>query len=245
MANSLYDDEIFDAELENLFSDENFYANPMSTKIYFNLNGSEEDKDKEVVGNAVVANIEETNEKIPVYSYNSSTYKKYLQGKRIITGVIALRKVTVAAFLSLLKKEKTEQHYDIESQKIIEQIDELNKITNEDNSKPTGLINLLDNQLDILKKQKEETLKTDEFYLNRSSEILKRDNLLYYIENNNQDSKIGGNTANISIEFKGLSETNCPTIKIRDVLFIKKQTEINIDKTDIFEVYSFMGNPDV
>lgn len=245
MANSLYDDEIFDADLENLFSNENFYANPMSTKIYLNISGSDKEEDKELVGNAVVANIEETNEKIPVYSYNSSIYKKYLQGKRIITGIIALRKVTVASFLSLLKRNKVEKDFEEKSQEIINQVNELKKIKDENNLKPIGLINMLESQLETLNKQKKEEIEQTEFYINGSSEILEKDNLLYYIENNLNDNKIGGNTAKISIEFKGLSENRCPSIRIKDVLFIKKQTEINIDKTDVFEVYSFMGNPDL
>lgn len=236
----LYDDEGFDEGLEELFTDENFYANPMRTKIYFNLTGI--DSDEEIVGNAVVANIEETNEKIPVYSYNSSTYQKYLQGKRIITGVIALRKVTVASFLKLLKKERTEQEYEKDKTEILNQINELNKITDENNLKPTELINMLHNKLNEIELKKQKSNKYDEFYIKDINEILEKDNLLYYIENAGKNNEIGGNKASIRLEFKN-SYDNGPKIKIQDVLFVKKQTEINIDKTDVFEVYSFIGNP--
>ena len=241
MANSLYDDEIFDSDLENLFSQEEFYANPMRTKIFFNF--TNEDGKDEIVGNAVVANLEEVNEKIPVYSYNSSTYQKYLQGKRMVTGIIALRKITVASFLSLLKKTEEEKKYDKKIKNLQNQINELQKISSQDNLKPIGLINSLKSQVHLLENEKNNNIKVDEFYKNDSTKILEKDNLLYYIENAQNNEKIGGNKAKIRFEFKSTINEG-PTIKIKDVLFIKKQTEINIDKTDIFEVYSFIGNPD-
>lgn len=246
MANSLYDDEIFDSDLENLFSQEEFYANPMRTKIIINFGEKkkeDEDNGDEIVGNAVVANLEEVNEKIPVYSYNSSTYQKYLQGKRIVTGIIALRKVTVATFLSLLKNKKRKEDNNEKIQKIQKQISELEKITNQDNLRPIGLINALKSELHLIESEKDNNINVDEFYTNTSYEILEKDNLLYYIENARNDEQIGGNKAKIRFEFKS-SYDKGPAIKIKDVLFIKKQTEINIDKTDIFEVYSFIGNPD-
>lgn len=238
-SNYLIDNEEFDDGLESLFSDNNFYANPKSTKIYFNY-GTDKDYE-EIVGNAVVANIEETNEKIPVYSYNSSTYQKYLQGKRIITGVIALRKITVATFLSLLKRTITDTVYANEKADILNQINELNKITSDGGAKPTALIMMLRNKLSEL-----ETKRTSNYslYSENDRKMLGKDDLLYYIENANKDNQIGGNTAKIRIEFQNSYEEG-PKIKIKDVLFIKKQTEINIDKNDIFEVYNFIGNPDL
>lgn len=241
MANNLYDDEVFDSGLETLFSQEEFYANPMRTKIFVNFT---DDKDEEeIVGNAVVANLEEVNEKIPVYSYNSSTYKKYLQGKRIITGIIALRKITVASFLSLLKRKEEDKKYNKDLEDLQRQIAELSKIKDKDNLRPIGLINSLKSKVHLLENEKNNNIKVDEFYKSDRSEILKKDNLLYYIENAQNDEKIGGNKAKIRFEFKSQNNTG-PVIKLKDVLFIKKQTEINIDKTDVFEVYSFIGNPD-
>ena len=241
MANSLYDDEVFDSSLETLFSQEEFYANPMRTKIFVNFTDNKDEE--EIVGNAVVANLEEVNEKIPVYSYNSSTYQKYLQGKRIVTGIIALRKITVASFLSLLKRkaydDKTKKKYE----NLKKQIEELEKISSQDNLRPIGLINALKSELHLIDTKKDNNINVDEFYSNEAAKILEKDNLLYYIENAQNDEQIGGNKAKIRFEFKSSYEEG-PTIKIKDILFIKKQTEINIDKTDIFEVYSFIGNPD-
>lgn len=247
MTNSLYDNEIFDKDLENIFSNETFYANPMTTKIYFSFKEkkdgeSSDDLNEQIIGNAVVANLEEVNEKIPVYSYNSSTYQKYLQGKRIITGVIALRKVTIASFLNLIKRKKEEDEINKDIENIEKQINELKKIRGENNTLPNALIFRLKNQIAEFEKERDVIIKKDEFYIDESARILEKDNLLYYIENANADKQTGGNTAKFRIEFQNSFGKN-PVTQIKDVLFIKKQTEINIDKTDIFEVYSFIGNP--
>lgn len=243
------DNEMFDDNLESLFSSDNFYANPMTTKIYFNFG---EDSDTEVVGNAVVANLEEVNEKIPVYSYNSSTYQKYLQGKRIITGVIALRKVTIASFLNLIKRERLKEDFIHEQNEIQGQIAELKKIKDINKNTPKGLIYMLESKLKTLRKTYEINSSVDEYYINDETnqslstdgKILEKDNLLYYIEMAGKDKMLNGNTAKFRIEFKGTFDKG-PVTNIYDVLFIKKQTEINIDKTDIFDVYSFIGNPDI
>lgn len=240
------DDEMFDAHLEDFFSRDNFYANPMSTKIYLTFGGDRNDT-VEIVGNAVVANLEEVNEKIPVYSYNSSTYQKYLQGKRIITGVIALRKVTIASFLNLIKKQTDKNDFVKAEAELLLQISELKKI--QDNP-PKGLIYMLESKLKKLKKTYTNVSSIDEFYINpqgsiasaENGELLETDNLLYYIEIAKKHNMLGGNTAKFRIEFKGIFDKG-PVTNINDILFVKKQTEINIDKTDIFEVYSFIGNP--
>lgn len=240
------DDEMFRSDLEEMFARDNFYANPMSTKIYFSFDG-ENNKPVEVIGNAVVANLEEVNEKIPVYSYNSSTYQKYLQGKRIITGVIALRKVTIASFLNLIKRNKNTSDYWNKKIEISNQINELKNISD---NKPLGLIYMLESKLKTLNESYKQTSSIDEFYIDEKGQIatadkgklLETDNLLYYIEIANNHKKLDGNKAKFKIEFKGVFEKG-PITYINDVLFVKKQTEINIDKTDIFEVYSFIGNP--
>lgn len=236
MNNNFINTEVFDQELENSFNSENFYSQPKNTKIIFNINGKEE-----IVGNAVVANFEEVNEKIPIYSYNSSTYQKYLQGKRIVTGVIALRKVTVATFLSLLKKEKMDLSINAEIDDYQSQLSELMKIKTEE--PPSELIRVLSNKIDELQKMKDDDSHYNEYVRNKYSEILNIDNLLYYVENNNNGLTNGNNIAKISIKFNNMYESG-PELKIKNVLFVKKQTDINVDKNDIFEVYNFLGNPD-
>lgn len=234
--NQFINSESFDEKLENKFNQDNFYAQPKNTKIIFDINNGEE-----IVGNAVVANLEEINEKIPVYSYNSSIYKKYLQGKRLITGVIALRKVTVSTFLSIMKKNKANEYINTKIDNYKSQLKELEKIRI---NVPVELIRVLKNRINRLSKLLNEN---DNNYIqyvqNEYNEFLEIDNLLYYIENKNNGSVNGNNTAKITIQFNNMYDSG-PMIKIKDVLFIKKQTDINVDKNDIFEVYNFIGNPD-
>lgn len=233
--NQFINSEAFDIELEKQFNQDNFYAQPKNTKIIFDI-----DNNEEIVGNAVVANLEEINEKIPVYSYNSSIYKKYLQGKRLITGVIALRKVTVSTFLSIMKKHTVDNYINSEIDGYKKQLKELEKIRI---NVPVELIRVLKNRINRLYKMLDEDNGYIEYKQNERNEFLEIDNLLYYIENQNKGNTNGNNTAKITIQFNNMYE-NGPKIKIKDVLFVKKQTDINVDKNDIFEVYNFIGNPD-
>jgi predicted nuclease with TOPRIM domain len=229
-------DSIFDEELKQEFIKDGFYAKPISTKIYLSLDKN----NKSIVANSVVMNIEESNEKIPVYSYNSDLYKKYLNGKKIITGFIALRKVTVSAFLNLFKTEIINEKLSTKISDLEYSISELKKI-NTQTSEIINLIKTFETELSELnQKINSEDYKYEEIFKNNAelSEELKNDNLLYYIDKNYKS-----NTSDLELEIVYEGNLNNPTLKIYDVLFTKKQTEININKNDIIEIYQFIGNP--
>ena len=229
-------DSIFDEELKQEFIKDGFYAKPISTKIYLSLDKN----NKSIVANSVVMNIEESNEKIPVYSYNSDLYKKYLNGKKIITGFIALRKVTVSAFLNLFKTEIINEKLSTKISDLEYSISELKKI-NTQTAEIINLIKTFETELSELnQKINSEDYKYEEIFKNNAelSEELKNDNLLYYIDKNYKS-----NTSDLELEIVYEGNLNNPTLKIYDVLFTKKQTEININKNDIIEIYQFMGNP--
>jgi predicted nuclease with TOPRIM domain len=229
-------DSIFDEELKQEFIKDGFYAKPISTKIYLSLDKN----NKSIVANSVVMNIEESNEKIPVYSYNSDLYKKYLNGKKIITGFIALRKVTVSAFLNLFKTEIINEKLSTKISDLEYSISELKKI-NTQTAEIINLIKTFETELSELnQKINSEDYKYEEIFKNNAelSEELKNDNLLYYIDKNYKS-----NTSDLELEIVYEGNLNNPTLKIYDVLFTKKQTEININKNDIIEIYQFIGNP--
>lgn len=229
-------DSIFDEELKQEFIKDGFYAKPISTKIYLSLDKN----NKSIVANSVVMNIEESNEKIPVYSYNSDLYKKYLNGKKIITGFIALRKVTVSAFLNLFKTEIINEKLSTKISYLEYSISELKKI-NTQTAEIINLIKTFETELSELnQKINSEDYKYEEIFKNNAelSEELKNDNLLYYIDKNYKS-----NTSDLELEIVYEGNLNNPTLKIYDVLFTKKQTEININKNDIIEIYQFIGNP--
>lgn len=227
--------EYFDKDLVNEFNNIDFYAKPQATKIHFNFGDSDE-----IVGNAVVANLEEINEKIPIYSYNSSTFQKYLQGKRMVSGVIMLRKVTVANFLSLIKHKKAVSKGEDELLLLKNNLKELQKISGQ---RPVELIRVIENKITKLNNFVNGEYDFNEYSRDLSKTNKNNDSLLYYIENANNGETNGHNIAKINIIFNNMYG-NGPQTNIKDVLFVKKQTEINIDKNDIFEIYSFIGNPD-
>ena len=216
-------DQGFTDEFIEQFSNQGFYAAPNRTKINIFLDGQQW-----LVGNAIVANIEQTNEKIPVYSYNSPNYSKYLNGREIVTGIIGLRKITVAQFIKMIAVDKKNRDLEKEisdgikkmilsKQSTIKRYDEIVK-------KSTGS-NAVQYQM--------------ENYLNGDKDIFPDDDLLYYLDNKTD----GDNRLKIVINFEGSGSDICPFIALKDVLFIKKQTEINVGRGDIIEFYTFIGNP--
>ncbi|MFR4518634.1 MAG: hypothetical protein ACLT40_01575 [Fusobacterium sp.] len=217
--------EDFVDELIKEFNENGFYSQPKETKLYLIINGVEE-----VIGNAVVANIEEANEKIPVYSFNSSQYAKFLQGKEIVTGVLALRKITVSNFLSLIRKEIKNDDSKEKALLFQQQADEIAKIRNDEFA--SEFFNALLDQVEYYERKSD-----SEF----DSGTGNKNSLIYYMEqlaSSNADAKL-------KIVYEGkMGSDASPHLNIKDVLFVKKQTEINVDKADIIEVYSFIGNPD-
>lgn len=217
--------EDFVDELIKEFNENGFYSQPKETKLYLIINGVEE-----VIGNAVVANIEEANEKIPVYSFNSSQYAKFLQGKEIVTGVLALRKITVSNFLSLIRKEIKNDDSKEKALLFQQQADEIAKIRNDEFA--SEFFNALLDQVEYYERKS---------YSEFDSGTGNKNSLIYYMEqlsSSNADAKL-------KIVYEGkMGSDASPHLNIKDVLFVKKQTEINVDKADIIEVYSFIGNPD-
>lgn len=222
--NMLTDEDLLESFVRE-FHEDGFYSQPRETKLYLKING-----EYELIGNAVVANIEESNEKIPVYSFNSSQYAKFLQGKEIITGIIALRKITVANFLSLLPSEPNTEEIKQTLELMKKDAEEIAKIESDEYIDP-----FLDKLLINIKLyERNRNAMFDEEFCNMNS-------LIYYMEK----LKTQGATAQLKIVYEGkMGESASPSIKIKNVLFTKRQSEINIDRPDIIEVYSFIGNPD-
>lgn len=218
--------EEFVDEFVKEFNEDGFYSQPKETKLYLIINGKEE-----LIGNAVVANIEETNEKIPVYSFNSSQYAKFLQGKEIITGILALRKITVSNFISLIKENTIDQESEEKSLEYEKQAEEISKINNSEESQIFA--QELKSIADKYKRRSDSTFEFEGDFGNKNS-------LIYYMEK----LSLSDAEAKLKIVYEGkMGSGASPVLNIKDVLFTKKQTEINIDRADIVEVYSFIGNP--
>lgn len=219
---------IYEGDLLNEFNSEQFYAQPKTTSLMVTFIDRNNKEIIHKIGNAVVANIEEANEKIPVYSYNSDIFKKYLKGKKVITGTLILTKTTVDQFLSLAIEEIFDDKKIKKNSDKIKLIEELKKNTTSQNQ-----LKHLDSYRGKLIVEKE-TIQTDSKY--RKIEILsKKDGLLYFLDENT-NSKI-----KFHMSFEGQYKDT--EIVATDVLFIKKRIEVNIHKSDVLEIYSFIANP--
>lgn len=229
--NTLMDNsnDLYTEDLKELFDSDDFYAQPKNTKLYIKFN----DIDEELIGNAVIANFQETNEKIPIYSYNSPTYNKFLQGKKIVSGVIVLRKITVSNFLSLKKREFNLNDDDKKINIYLDEIKQLEKT----NIIPIDIISALNEKIDELNKRK--NLYEEKFVRNF--------NLIDYIDviykNKTNFKEKTGCSIKIVFENPLYEDLSTNTIELENVLITRKETEITVEKNDIFEVYNFIGNP--
>lgn len=234
-------DQGFTDEFIEQFSKEGFYATPNKTKINIYLDGK-----KTLVGNGVVANLEQTNEKIPIYSYNSPTYSKYLNGRQLISGKIGLRKITVAQFIKMLKIDKTNIENKKEITELEKEIKELEDLISKTDKKivPNGLKKILLSKQVTAKKlidmvNKNQISEAVQFQMDDVNTVFDNDELLYYLDNTDGDNRL-----KIIINFENNYGTKAsPYIALKDVLFIRKQTEINVGRGDIIEFYDFIGNP--
>lgn len=245
-------DKQFTDEFIQAFTENGFYAAPNRTKIHVKLDGKDS-----LIGNAVVASLEQTNEKIPIYSYNSPTYNKYLNGRQIVTGKIGLRKITVAQFIRMLIKDKNIQSSTTKIMALQEEIKKLEKLILDHTKqyldskykKPDGLyaimeakkteIKMLNNLIKNNNKASNLLYEMEGLKDGKTDALFKNDDLLYYL-----DKTSGDNRLKIVINFEnGTGDTACPYIALKDVLFIRKQTEINVGRGDIIEFYDFIGNP--
>ncbi|MGL5315236.1 MAG: hypothetical protein ACRC92_18415 [Peptostreptococcaceae bacterium] len=223
---------IYDQSFQDQFNNSDFYANPRKTKIHLKI----EDNDH-IIGNSIVFDTETSNEQIPVYAYNSSVYAKYLNGKTVITGMIALRKTTIDRILSMvqLKDKKNELEKELES--LNESIINLNKlsVTNDERESNNYRIAYMIQQKQKLMDKIREDL--DLWYSKETGYDMTDDtkDLLYL-------RKAIGNS---EISFKLVYETDLTDREetINDILFVKKSQDISIDKSEIIEVYQFIGNP--
>ncbi|MGL5716482.1 MAG: hypothetical protein ACRCXX_14195 [Cetobacterium sp.] len=225
-------DTIYDESFSEEFNNPDFYASPKKTKINLRIGN-----DEHLVGNSIVFNIETSNEKIPVYAYNSSLYAKYLKGKSIITGMIALRKTTVDRIVSMIKLNDGHEDYIRELEKIDISITILEQMVNEGDNTDEDTEKFLELIYRKNALKKELTENKEKYFRTGTGYDLTDDmqDLLWVRENTNDDE--------ISFRLEYESELADREENIKDVLFIKRSQDVSIDKQDIIEIYQFIGNP--
>ena len=227
------DNVVFSDELQDNLNNTQFYAQPKNTELKLHF----ENSIPVTIGNAVVMNIEYTDEKIPVYSYNSDLYEKFLKGKSVITGVIALRKTTVDKIIALLKNRQDRGKNILEEERIKEEMEIVMAFINKEDIQGQEIHTFYKEKLEELK-ERFERLETkgqiSKIEYGSIDSNIKADLLYYNAFTNSNNSKI-----TISYKDEFIEEVDT----ITNILFTKKQTNINIGRNDIIEMYHFIGNP--
>ncbi|MGL5712418.1 MAG: hypothetical protein ACRCX2_05310 [Paraclostridium sp.] len=222
---------IYTQNFQDQFNDNEFYANPKKTKLHIVIKGEEH-----VIGNSIVFNTETTNEQIPVYAYNNSLYAKYLNGKSIITGMIGLRKTTVDRILSMVEN-KSKKEEALKELNVLEQsmsnLEELENAT-EDKKELAQLASMYKEKMT----QRDKLIKNLDTWYAKDTGLSTNDTTkdLLYLRRDLGDE-------DISFRIVYESDMLDTEDQIMDVLFVKKSQDISIDKSDIIEIYQFVGNP--
>ena len=150
----------------------------------------------------------------------------------------------------MIAVDKKNRDLEKEISELSKEIKELEKIVDKNGKKiePDGIKKMILSKQSTIKRYDEIIKKSTgsnavqyqiENYLNGNKDIFPDDDLLYYLDNKTN----GDNRLKIVINFEGSGPDICPFIALKDVLFIKKQTEINVGRGDIVEFYTFIGNP--
>ena len=224
---------------EQLYNELDFYASPKTTSINLKINNS-----TVKVGNAIVCNLEESNSKIPVYSYNSSTFSKFLSGKRVVTGALALRKTTISQIISAINVSLLSNIRDEKLNELSEESDKIGfYLTNtsefNDNISTTKL---LEAKISELTEQINQINDVEEDSLFKLLSINDTNGVPLFKLEGYGTVDLLNYSGNTTIELEVYFSDNIQTT-IKDILFIKKVSEINVGRTDIVEMFQFIGNP--
>ncbi|MGL4987631.1 MAG: hypothetical protein ACRC5F_00050, partial [Cetobacterium sp.] len=171
-----------------------------------------------------------------VYAYNNSLYAKYLNGKSIITGMIGLRKTTVDRILSMVEN-KSKKEEALKELNVLEQsmsnLEELENAT-EDKKELAQLASMYKEKMT----QRDKLIKNLDTWYAKDTGLSTNDTTkdLLYLRRDLGDE-------DISFRIVYESDMLDTEDQIMDVLFVKKSQDISIDKSDIIEIYQFVGNP--
>ncbi|MGL6100119.1 MAG: hypothetical protein ACRC0G_10920, partial [Fusobacteriaceae bacterium] len=216
---------MFTQAFQDQFNDNEFYATPRKTKLHLIIDGIEH-----IIGNSIVFNTETSNEQIPVYAYNNSLYAKYLNGKTVITGMIALRKTTVDRILSMVEDNSRVVEAEKEIKALEESMSNLESLSKEANDDAENV------KISLMYAKKREL--RDQIVKNKDSWYAK-DAGFELSESIKDLIYLRRRFASKEISFKISFESDLTIVEdqIKDILFVKKSQDISIDKSDIIEIY--------
>ena len=196
---------------------------PQTSKLYFD-NGTNK-LELELV--QFLKYIIEDNKK-PIYGFTNQSFSKTIKGKRIVSGVIGVKKTTRDVIGKLIK-EKTSRTTD--------------GLTEYSMLKASTVIDLITTNEEFLSSD----LKTvNDFFYNYQEYLNKRINLT--LESEDEDSFL-----DIENAYNGLSPISIklykegqfdkkPILSFDNITFVSKEGTIAIQENTVLEIYSFIAN---
>lgn len=165
--------------------------------------------------------------KKPIYGFTNSSFSKTIKGKRIVSGIIGVKKTT-RDIIGKLIKDKTNRVQD-DLKKYSELKSEL-------------VLNLIkDNEYEL----SEDIIKTSDFFYDYQEFVRKQvaatestdEDSFLDIENNHD----GLSQINIKLFKEGQLKSN-PIMQFKNVTFVSKEGTIAIQENTVLETYTFIAN---
>lgn len=165
--------------------------------------------------------------KKPIYGFTNSSFSKTIKGKRIVSGIIGVKKTTRDVIGKLIKdKTNTVQ----------------NDLKNYSELKSELVLNLIKDNEDELS---EDIIKTSDFFYEYQDFVSKH---VAATESTNEDSFLdiennhdGLSQINIKLFKEGQLKSN-PIMQFTNVTFVSKEGTITIQENTVLETYTFIAN---
>ena len=219
---------------------------PVSCKIFLKYKSKKNGYEMKEILLTQVLNYKITENKKPVYGFNKNRFQQVINGKRLLEGVIVLKK---SIFESVEKAINLDSEENINEKEDIER--KLNLIK--------GFIDDDNDKLNMIEQYKDDYERA--YYRRKENLISKKSyNIFEKLPNGAKlivlfNSTLSDNTFKVRLkeinknkdsgmaleDLKELIEKSSEIV-IEDINFTEKISEINISKTDIDEVYKFFGS---
>lgn len=225
---------------------EKYVESPVDCKIFLKYNSSEGKELKEVLLTQAL-NYRITENKKPVYGFNRNRFGQVIKGKRLVEGVIVLKKSLfneISDLIDLKLNSEEEESLKIVNDKIKYLKTSLvsdNRLKSLVAEYEVEAISYFENKIKALKKNQKYNIFNK--MPNGTQLIVAFGSLLNSEEFKTEYKNIESSSETYVEELEKLINAESELV-IEDINFIEKTGEINISKTDVDEVYKFFGSLD-
>lgn len=225
---------------------EKYVESPVDCKIFLKYESSTGKEIKEILLTQALS-YRITENKKPVYGFNRNRFSQVIKGKRLIEGVIVLKKSIfneIGDLISLALDEKDQERVELTAQKIAY----LNTAINDNTLK--SLVSEYAKEASIYYQNQIDQLSKSQKYniFNTMPEGTQLIVAFGSLVNSNEFKQeytniIKKGENNYGAELEKLIKRDSELV-IEDINFTEKTGEINISKSDVDEVYKFFGSLD-